>query len=106
MYAGQPQFVLEFEDERYEKPLVTRSLPYLSNHLSKEEGVIGTYVVLNGNLKPALQVRFAAPATAERVWELMTMPQWTITYTNGEEKVEDARLGFDTPGVLTPYAAE
>ena len=104
VYAGQPQFILEFEDERYEKPLITRSLPYLSNHLSKEEGVIGTYVLLNGNLKPALQIRFAAPATAERIWELMTMPQWTITYVGGEEKVEDARIGFETPGIVHPYA--
>ena len=104
VYKDQPQYVLEFEDERYEKPLITRSLPYLSNHISKEEGVIGTYVLLNQNLKPALQIRFAAPATAERIWELMTMDKWTITYKNDEEKIEDARIAFDKPGEVHPYA--
>ena len=104
VYKDQPQYVLEFEDARYEKPLITRSLPFLSNHLSKEEGVIGTYVLLNQNLKPALQIRFAAPATAERIWELMTMDKWTITYKNDEEKIEDARIAFDKPGEVHPYA--
>ncbi len=104
VYAGQPQYILEFEDARYEKPLVTRSLPFLSNHLSKEEGVIATYVTLNERLKPALQIRFAAPATAERIWELMTMDKWTITYKDDDVREEDARIKFDKPGEVHPYA--
>ena len=104
VYADKPQYILEFEDERYEKPLITRSLPFLSNHLSKEEGVIGTYVQLNGNLRPALQIRFAEPATAERIWELMTMEKWTITYKADDVREEDARIKFDKPGEVHPYA--
>jgi polyferredoxin len=104
VYAGKPQYILEFEDDRYEKPIITRSLPFLSNHLSKEEGVIGTYVQLNGNLKPALQIRFAEPATAERIWELMTMEKWTITYKDDDVREEDARIKFDKPGEVHPYA--
>ena len=104
VYADKPQFVLEFEDDRYEKPLITRSLPFLSNHLSKEEGVIGTYVLLNENLKPALQIRFAEPATADRIWELMTMDKWTITYKDDDVREEDARIKFEKPGVVRPFA--
>jgi len=104
VYEGKPQYILEFEDDRYEKPLITRSLPFLSNHLSKEEGVIGLYVALNDNLKPALQVRFAEPATAERIWELMTMDKWTITYKEDDVREEDARIQFDKPGEVHPYA--
>ena len=103
VYAGKPQYILEFEDERYEKPLITRSLPFLSNHLSKEEGVIATYVALNDRLKPALQIRFAEPATAERIWELMTMDKWTITYKDDDVREEDARIQFDKPGEVLPY---
>lgn len=102
VYEGKPQYILEFEDTRYEKPIITRNLPFLSNHISREEGVIGTYVVLNENLKPALQIRFAAPATADRIWELMTMDKWTIT-RKGEETIEDARIAFDKPGVVKTY---
>ena len=104
-YEGKPQYILEFEDARYEKPIITRSLPFLSNHISKEEGVLGTYLVLNGNLQPALQIRFAAPATAESIWKRMTMDKWTITY-KGEDKIEDARLSFDKPGVVKAYVPE
>ena len=102
--AGR-KYILEFEDARYEKPIITRSLPFLSNHISKEEGVLGTYLVLNGNLQPALQIRFAAPATAESIWKRMTMDKWTITY-KGEDKIEDARLSFDKPGVVKAYVPE
>ena len=61
-------------------------------------------VLLNDRLKPALQIRFAEPATAERIWELMTMPKWTITYKDDDVREEDARITFDTPGTVHPYA--
>ena len=52
--------------------------------------------------RTTLRIRFAAPATAERIWELMTMDKWTITY-KGEDKIEDARISFDKPGVCKAY---
>ena len=78
-------------------------MPYLSNHLSSHEGVIGVYINLNKDLIPSVQVRYAAPMTAEKVWELMTMPVWTITYKKGEVKEEDAKISFSTPGVEYEY---
>lgn len=102
-YEGQPQFIYEVTDQNYEKPIIKRSLPYLSNHLSKEEGVIGTYLRLNKNLKPSIQIRFAAPMTAERIWELMTMETWTITYSKSDVREEGARMTFDEPGTTYPY---
>ena len=102
-YAGQPQFIYEIADQNYEKPIIKRALPYLSNHLSKEEGVIGTYLRLNESLKPSIQVRFAAPMTADRIWELMTMDTWTITYSKGDVREENARMKFDEPGTCYPY---
>ncbi|MBQ4201958.1 MAG: 4Fe-4S binding protein, partial [Bacteroidales bacterium] len=53
VYEGKPQFIYEIEDQNYEKPIVMRALPFLSNHLSKEEGVIGVALKLNKNLKPS-----------------------------------------------------
>ena len=90
-------------DQDYEKPIINRGLPFLSNHLSKEEGVIGVYLTLNKSLVPSIQVRFAAPMTAERIWELMTMPRWTITYKVDDVREEDARMTFDKPGICYPY---
>ncbi len=103
VYEGKPQFIYEIEDQNYEKPIVMRALPFLSNHLSKEEGVIGVALKLNKNLKPSIQVRFAEPMTADRVWELMSMDTWTITYKADDVREEPARLKFDKPGTCYEY---
>ena len=103
VYAGKPQFIYEVANQNYEKPIIKRALPFLSNHLSKEEGVIGVYLTLNKALKPCIQVRFAAPMTADRIWELMTMPKWTITYKVDDVREENARLKFEEPGICYAY---
>lgn len=103
VYAGKPQYIYEIADQNYEKPIIKRGLPFLSNHLSKEEGVIGVYLTLNKALKPCIQVRFAAPMTADRIWELMTMPKWTITYKVDDVREEDPRLKFTEPGICYAY---
>ena len=93
-YDGQPQYMLEIAEQNYEKPIIKRALPYLGNHLSREEGVIGLYLRLNKDLVPAIMVRFAAPMTAERVRELMDMETWTITYSEDDVREEGRRMEF------------
>ena len=105
VYEGKPQFIFEVEDQNYEKPIVQRSLPFLSNHISREEGVIGMYCVIDDNLVPAIQVRYAAPCTEDRIWELMTMETWTITYSTDNVKEEPARMTFARRGVSKPFTA-
>lgn len=102
-YEGQPQFMYEVAEQNYEKPIIKRALPYLSNHLSKEEGVIGLYLRLNKDLVPAIMVRFAAPMTAERVRELMDMETWTITYSEDDVREESARMTFKQEGTSYPF---
>lgn len=102
-YEGQPQFIYEVAEQNYEKPIIKRALPYLSNHLSKEEGVIGLYLRLNKDLVPAIMVRFAAPMTAERVRELMDMETWTITYSEDDVREEGARMTFKQEGTSYPF---
>ncbi len=105
-YEGQPQYIFEIADQNYEKPIIKRALPYLSNHLSKEEGVIGLYLKLNRELVPSIQIRFAAPMTAEKIQELITMDTWTITYARDDVREESARMKFPEPGISYPYVEE
>ena len=100
---GKKQFVYEIVNPNYEKPIYLRNLPYLSNHLSRHEGVIGIYLNLNKDLLPAIQVRYAAPMTAEKLWELMTMETWTITYKQDDVREEGAKISFKEPGTTYPY---
>ena len=102
-FAGKPQFVYEIPDANYEKPIILRNLPFVSNHLSKNDGIIGVYLELDNSLTPALMIRYAAPMTADRVWELLNMDKWTITYKKDDVREVDAKLKFKNPGVEVPY---
>ena len=103
VYASAPQYIYEIPDQNYEKPIIRRGMPFLSNHLSKEEGVIGVYLELNERLVPSIRIRYAAPMTADRLWELLTMEKWTITYKADDVREEDARMKFNTPGNVYKY---
>ena len=103
-FAGKPQFVYEIPDANYEKPIILRNLPFVSNHLSKNDGIIGVYLELDNSLTPALMIRYAAPMTADRVWELLNMEKWTITYKKDDVREEAAKLKFQNPGVEVPYS--
>ena len=100
---GKKQFIYEIANPGFDKPIYSRNMPYLSNHLSRHEGVIGVYINLNKDLIPAIQVRYAAPMTEEKLWELMTMETWTITYKQGDVKEESAKIKFSKPGVNYEY---
>ena len=95
---GKQQYIYEIVDKNYEKPIILRNMPFLSNHLSTHEGVIGVYLDLNKDLQPAIQIRYAEPMTAEKLWELMTMETWTITYKEDDVRQEPAKLSFKAQG--------
>ena len=98
------QFVYEIVNPNYEKPIYLRNMPFLSNHLSKHEGIIGVYLNLNKDLVPAIQIRYAEPMTAEKVWELITMDTWTITYKQDDVREEGAKIAFKEQGVVYNYS--
>ncbi len=100
---GKTQYVYEIVDKNYEKPIILRNMPFLSNHLSAHEGVIGVYLDLNKDLQPAIQIRYAEPMTEAKLWELMTMETWTITYKADDVRQEPAKLSFKTPGTSYEY---
>ena len=96
------QYIYEIVNPNYEKPIILRNMPFLSNHLSRFDGVIGVYLTLNKNLNPAIQIRFAEPMTAEKIWELITMETWTITYKKDDVREEGAKISFKEQGVVYP----
>ena len=100
---GKQQYVYEIVDKNYEKPIILRNMPFLSNHLSRHEGVIGVYLDLNRDLQPAIQIRYADPMTEAKLWELMTMETWTITYKADDVREEPAKFSFKTAGTSYEY---
>lgn len=102
-FEGKPQFIYELPDYNYEKPIIKRTVPYLSNHLSHNEGIIGVYIRLNKDLVPSIQIRYAAPLNADRIWELINQETWTITYAKDDVRQMDAKMKFPTPGTAHRY---
>ena len=102
-YADQPQYIYEIADHNYEKPIILRNMPYLSNHLSRNESIIGIYLDLNEDLVPAIRIRYAAPMTEDELWKQMTMENWTITYAKDDVREVPAQLGFEKKGVVKPF---
>ncbi len=102
-YEGRPQFIYEIPDRNYEKPIVRRTMPFVSNHLSKEEGIIGVYTRLNRELVPSIQIRYAAPMTADRIWELLNEEKWTITYSKDDVREVPAKMKFQEKGISYGY---
>lgn len=100
---GQKQFIYEIPNANYEKPIITRNMPYLSNHLSSHDGIIGIYLELNDNLVPSIRIRYAAPMTEEELWKLMTMETWTITFKKDDVREVGAKIGFTQPGTSYEY---
>ena len=101
--SGKQQYIYEIVDSNYEKPIILRNMPFLSNHLSKHEGVIGVYLTLNDDLQPCIRIRYAEPMTSEKLWDLMTMDTWTITYKADDVRQEGAKISFKTPGKVIEY---
>ena len=101
---GKEQFVYEIANANYEKPIYLRNMPFLSNHLSRHEGIIGVYLNLNKNIVPAIQIRYAEPMTAEKIWELITMETWTITYKQDDVREEAAKIAFKEQGTVYNYS--
>ena len=102
-FEGKQQYIYEIADTNYEKPIILRNMSFVSNHLSRHDGIIGIYLDLNKDLVPAIQVRYAAPMTADKIWELLTMETWTITYSADDIREVPAKLTFKKPGTEYKY---
>lgn len=99
----QKQYVYEFADENFTKPVITRSLPFVSNTLSAHEGVLAVYTCLNEDYLPCLRIRFCSPMTAKEIYSILRAPEWTITYAADDIRQEPARIKFLKEGKLSVY---
>lgn len=97
-YKNDRQYVYEIVNSEYDKPIVKMMMPFLSNHLSRNEGIISVGLHLNCDYKPAIMIRFATPMSGDEIWRLINLPTWTITYSEEDVHEEPAKLLFSAPG--------
>jgi hypothetical protein len=100
-YQGRPQEIMQYVSAEYEKPLTLRNLPYLSNHLSQQEGIIGIYLILNEDNMPAIQIRYCTDdLNADKLLELINLPVWKIKYKEDDIREENAKFHFKEKGEI------
>lgn len=88
------QYIYEFADENFTKPVITRNLPFVSNTLSAHEGVLAVYTCLNDEYVPCLRIRFCNPMTSKEIYSILTAEQWTITYAADDIRQVPAKIKF------------
>lgn len=100
-YEGKELAVYEIEDEGFEKPIFTRNMSYISNHMSQQRGVAEVKLELNEKNKPALKIVFVPELIdASGLWSALTMETWKIFYKEGDVRDTPAKWKFTTPGVV------
>ncbi|MDR0295302.1 MAG: 4Fe-4S binding protein [Prevotellaceae bacterium] len=99
-YEGQPTGIYELTYQGLELPMIVRALPFLSSHLSKQDGLIKFETLLKlGEDVPVIQITFVKGVVdADKIWEYLTAPKWHITFSNSTEEEQDPKLVFETKG--------
>lgn len=69
------------------------AMPFLSNYLSQQDGILGVYLELNDQSVPTIRIRYVEPMTEERLVELLKKDTWTIS-SKGEKKEVPAKILF------------
>jgi copper chaperone CopZ len=88
-FGNWPQNYFQTSDLRYDD--AGPAMPFLSNYLSQQDGILGIYYNLNENLIPTIKVRFVEPMTEERLKEVLSKDTWTIS-SQGEIKEVKAKI--------------
>ena len=98
---GKKQQYLEYVNNNFEKPIVRRYLPYLSNYLYRQEGIIGLYLTLNDDNKAAIRIKYCPEIIdAATIDALIKSPTWTIEYTDKGIVEENAKIRFKEEGKI------
>ena len=78
-----------------DKPIYSKSLPYLSSYLSMADGVLELETFLDENDLPSMKIIYVPSVLSEeKLWEYLCSDKWSIKMMSGEINEVDARLDF------------
>lgn len=98
-WIGKNEAVYEIVYPGLDKPIITRNLPYLSNHISQIPGFIAIETLVNDNEEYCFHITYSKDALDEdAIWEAITRPKWNIKGKDGVVTEVDAKLPFTDKG--------
>lgn len=84
-----------------DKPIISRNLPFLSNYLSQQKGLIKVETVVTEDGEYAINITFSSEITdPDTILNLLNSPKWTIKNREGIIEEVDAKLPFETKGQI------
>ncbi len=94
-YEGKPVSVFSVSNKEYEKPIFTRNLSFISNHLSQLEGVACVRFILNGENVPTFEVVYCSDMLDEaKILEHLRKDTWNIVYGKDDIRPVPAKWKF------------
>lgn len=98
-WGGKNEAVYELEYPGLDKPLVTKNLPYLSSHLSLNDGFLGIETLINDNEEYAFRIRYSKDVlNDDKIWEVLTRDKWSTVNREGEMIQIDPKISFTKKG--------
>lgn len=98
-WVGKNEAIYEIVYPNLDKPLITRNLPYLSNHISQHAGFLGIETLINDNEEYCFRITYSKDALSEeKIWEVLNMPKWNIKGKDGVISEVDAKIPFTEKG--------
>ncbi len=84
-----------------DKPIIYRNLPYLSNYLSQQEGMVSIKTLINDNMDYCFHITFSKELIDEdKLWDIITKEKWTIKDREGNIQEVDRKLEFTEKGEI------
>lgn len=98
-WAGKNEAVYELVYPDLDKPLITRNLPFLSNHLSQIPGFLSIETLVNENDEYCFRITYSKDALDDvKIWEVLNRSKWTIKNRDGVMEEVDPKFSFKEMG--------
>ena len=79
-------------------PLFQRQVRFLGSHLVNHDGIMRWRTTLNGETH-VIQIDYIPTVlNEERVWQILTAPQWTVHFSDGRVEDQNPTMTFETRG--------
>ena len=90
--------IYEIAFQGLDLPLYQRQVRFLASHLTGQDGIMGWRTTLNGETH-VIQIRYIPTVlNDDKIWAMLTAPQWTITFSDGRVQEQDPTMTFETRG--------
>lgn len=100
-WGTKDEAIYELEMPGLDKPVLAKTIPFLSSYLSLNDGFLGINTYMREDDMPCIQIFFSKKAlNEEQIWKVLTREDWKIKQKNGVYKMIPAKIMFEDKGIL------